>query len=101
MRLDGFFRVTDQQRVLFRKMLQVLRVGQQVNLRRLRRFCSGRRDRLEEEEEAGWPESKAEEKQEELRIFYVMEFMYAPLSLEEDDVEVQKFMKLHMYFVLL
>ncbi|KAF9093267.1 hypothetical protein BGX27_001642, partial [Mortierella sp. AM989] len=68
MRVDDLFLVTGLQCALFRKMLQILGVGEQGNLRCLRRFCSERRSKLEEEEELGWPESGAEEKREELRV---------------------------------
>ena len=56
-------------------MVQILRIGEQVNPRRLRCFYAERRDKLEEEEELKSPDSATKEKREEAAGQRVLEFL--------------------------
>jgi hypothetical protein len=72
-----FFTVSRLQEKIFNHVKRILGGGTMKELRLLRRYCSRRRDNLEEEHDNDeWLTNEEDTKKEELKIMQMMEFMY-------------------------
>ncbi|KAF9286854.1 hypothetical protein BGZ68_002513 [Mortierella alpina] len=76
-RQEDFLTVTERQQTLFEDLQRILGNSERQKISRLRRYCSRRRDDLEQDKEQsfGWTGEQADAKREELKVVHVLEFL--------------------------